>query len=161
MNVLRICCVFVNLYIRRGSEFENKTCRFESTEAVETGPADPAEHAEDLLPGAVLPLGVHAEDDERPGEQHRRGLHPGEVEELALLDHVLGAHPQAACPAVHVGLQQQAEQVVAAGLALLDGALPLLDHAPQDPFDLPVDLLHPPVVLCRQEPACSAEGMYM
>jgi hypothetical protein len=54
---------------------------------------------------------VHAERHRRPRQQDRGGLHPSEVEQLALPDHVVGGH---AAELLLVGLQHQAEEVVAA-----------------------------------------------
>jgi hypothetical protein len=134
---------------------------FEAAEAVvirrRPGAADDPEH---LLPGAVLPLRVHGEHDHRPREQHRRGLHAGEVEQLALPDHVLRGHAAtgafAVAPGVlHVGLQQQPEEVVAGS----HRALSLRDDPSQDPLDLSRDPLHPPVDPCRQH-STRTHGMH-
>jgi hypothetical protein len=84
---------------------------------------------------------VHAEKYHRPREQHRRGLHAGEVEQLALPDDVVGGDAGglgvAVAPTVlNVGLQQQAEEVVAAPLAGSQRVLPLSDDALQEHLDL-------------------------
>ncbi|BAS73260.1 Os01g0627450 [Oryza sativa Japonica Group] len=64
---------------------------------------------QNLLPGAILPLRVHAQGNHCPGEQHGGCLHPGEVEQLAFVDDLLDGHPLAGFAVlvaviIHVGL---------------------------------------------------------
>jgi hypothetical protein len=83
---------------------------------------------------------VHAEQDHRPREQHRRGLHAGEVEQLAFPDDVVGGDTSlgvAVTSAVlNVGLQQQSKEIVAARFASSQRGLPLRDDALQEHLDL-------------------------
>ena len=72
------------------------------------GAAEDAEHL--LARLVVLPLRVRGEHRTTTSstEQHRRGLNTGEVEELALPDHVVGGDATAALAVLHVRLQRAA-----------------------------------------------------
>jgi hypothetical protein len=132
----------------------------EAAEAVVVRRRPVTEDVEHLLPSPVLPLRVHGEHDHGPREQHRRGLHPGEVEQLALPDDVVGGDAgglglAAVTPAVlHVGLQEQAKEVVARRAAAgSQRVLSLGDDALEELLDLRRDPLHPSVGFRGQVPA--------
>jgi hypothetical protein len=141
----------LGFYMTRELCLEPRAYRLELGEVLTGGDVVRAADVESLLPGAVLPLGVHGEQDGGPRQEVGHRLLAGEEERLALLHDVVygdGADLAAA------RLDHQAEEVLAAPMELLliRGLLSSANERHQVLPDLLVQLPRARVLPGRQEP---------
>jgi hypothetical protein len=90
--------------------------RFQPVEVLLGGELAGAADGDDLLPGAVLPLGVHGQEHGGPGQKVGGRLLAGEEEGLALLHHVLHRHR---LRLLVPGIDHQPQQVLEAAVVAL------------------------------------------